>query len=168
MRIVAVSEGESLDSYIADDFGHAPFFLIVDSDTLDYHVVVNEFKDAEEGAGFAVARAIADLKVDAVLTGGIGSHGINILRGAGIDVSYDEEGTVEEAVTDYVRRVERRKRFEQQPRRGPRAVDSAAASPSPILPNILHATPTIIRPPSMWTATMAWIIASNDTVHTHA
>lgn len=116
MRIIAVSEGESLDSYVADDFGHAPFFLLVDSETLDYSVIVNEFMDSESGAGMAVARAIASLGgVDAVLTGGIGMHGIEILRKANIDVSSDEEGTVEEAIRDYVRRVERRKKFENQP-----------------------------------------------------
>ena len=27
MRIIVISEGESLDSYVADDFGHAPYFL---------------------------------------------------------------------------------------------------------------------------------------------
>lgn len=116
MRIIAVSEGESLDSYVADDFGHAPFFLLVDSETLDYSVIVNEFMDSESGAGMAVARAIASLGgVDAVLTGGIGMHGIEILRKANIDVSSDEEGTVEEAIRDYIRRVERRKKFENQP-----------------------------------------------------
>ena len=59
------------------------------------------------------------LKVDAVLTGGIGMHGMQILREAGIDVSSDEEGTVEEAVTDYLRRIERRKKFESQGQRNP-------------------------------------------------
>ena len=68
MKIIVVSEGESLDSYVADDFGHAPCFLLVDSDTLDYHVIVNEFADAPEGAGIAVANAIVSLKVDAVIT----------------------------------------------------------------------------------------------------
>ena len=97
MRIIVISEGESLDSYVADDFGHAPYFLLVDSDTLDYHVIVNEYMDAEEGAGMAVAKAIVGLGgVDAVITGGIGMHGIKILQDGGIDVSYDEEGTVEQ------------------------------------------------------------------------
>ncbi len=116
MRIIVISEGESLDSYVADDFGHAPFFLLVDSDTLDYHVIVNEYKDSEQGAGFAVANAIVSVgNVDAVITGGIGMHGMKILKDGGIDVSYDEEGTVEQCVTDYVRRVERRKSFSQKP-----------------------------------------------------
>lgn len=115
MRIIVVSEGESLDSYVADDFGHAPFFLLVDSDTLDYHVIVNEFADAPEGAGIAVANAIVSLKVDAVITGGIGTHGIRILQDAGIHVSYDEEGMAEQCITDFMRRMEHRKRFEGQP-----------------------------------------------------
>ncbi len=116
MRVIVISEGESLDSYVADDFGHAPFFLLVDSDTLDYHVIVNEYKDSEQGAGFAVANAIVAMgNVDAVITGGIGMHGMKILKDGGIDVSYDEEGTVEQCVTDYVRRVERRKSFSQKP-----------------------------------------------------
>ena len=116
MRVIVISEGESLDSYVADDFGHAPFFLLVNSDTLDYHVIVNEYKDSEQGAGFAVANAIVAMgNVDAVITGGIGMHGMKILKDGGIDVSYDEEGTVEQCVTDYVRRVERRKSFSQKP-----------------------------------------------------
>ena len=41
-------------------------------------------------------------------------HGIKILQDGGVDVSYDEEGTVEQCVTDYVRRVQRRKSFEAQ------------------------------------------------------
>ncbi len=111
MMIVVVSEGESLDSYVADDFGHAPFFLVVDSETLDYHVVENEFMDSLEGAGIAVAKAIVDLKADAVITGGIGMHGIRILQDAGIDVSYDEEGQAEQCITDYLRRREHRTKF---------------------------------------------------------
>lgn len=110
-----ISEGESLDSYVADDFGHAPYFLLVDSETMDYHVIVNEYKDSEQGAGFAVAKAIVGLGgVDAVITGGIGMHGMKILQDGGIDVSYDEEGTVEQCITDYIRRIERRKSFEKQ------------------------------------------------------
>ncbi len=108
MRIVVISEGESLDSEVAEDFGHAPFFLVVDSDTLDYHVIENEFADSPEGAGVAVAKAITTLKPDAVITGGIGMHGLQILRESNIAVSYDEEGPVEQCIVDFVRRHKNR------------------------------------------------------------
>ena len=104
MRVVVISEGESLDSEVGEDFGHSPFFLVVDSDTLDYHVIENEFADSPEGAGVAVAKAITTLQPDAVITGGIGMHGLDILRKANIYVSYDEEGPIEQCITDFVRR----------------------------------------------------------------
>ena len=110
MKIGVLSDGPDLSSEVSEDFGHAPFFLIVDSETLDYTVVENEFMEAE-GAGMKVAQAIVDIGVEAVVVGGIGTHGFNILDKAGIDVSYDEEGSVEECVTDYIRRRERMKRF---------------------------------------------------------
>ncbi len=110
MRIGVISEGDNLGSYVADDFGHAPFFLIVDMDTLDYTVVKNEFANSD-GAGMKVADAIVGLGVDAVITGGIGSHGLTILNKAGIHVAYDEEGTVEECVANFKRRWELKKKF---------------------------------------------------------
>lgn len=104
MIVAVCSEGESLDSYVSDDFGHAPFFLMVDTDTLDYNVVVNEYMDSLEGAGVAVAKALADFGLDAVLCGGIGPHGVKILNDAGIIISADEDGTVEQCITDFLRR----------------------------------------------------------------
>ena len=111
MKIGVLSEGDDLSSYVCDDFGHAPYFLIVDYDTLDYTVVENEFINAE-GAGMKVADAIVSIGVDAVITGGIGSHGYDILTKAGIRVSFDEEGTVEECLETFKRRIEREKKFQ--------------------------------------------------------
>lgn len=112
MKIAVISEGDSLESYVGEDFGHAPYILIVDSETLDYTVIANEFVNSVSGAGMQVAGAIASLKVDAVITGGIGSHGLDILQKANIHVAYDEEGTVEECVENLKRRMEFRKKFE--------------------------------------------------------
>ena len=111
MKIGVLAEGDDLSSYVCEDFGHAPYFLIVDYDTLDYVVVENEFIN-DEGAGMKVADAIVGMGVDAVITGGIGSHGYDILTKAGIRVSFDEEGTVEECVEAFKRRIEREKKFQ--------------------------------------------------------
>lgn len=111
MKIGVTSDGDDLTSYVSEDFGHAPFFLIVDYDTLDYEVVENEFINAE-GAGMKVADAIVSLGIDAVITGGIGGHGYDTLTKAGITVSFDEDGTVEECIENFKRRQERKKKFE--------------------------------------------------------
>ncbi len=114
MKIGVLAEGDTLDSYVAEDFGRAPYFLIVDMDTLDFVIVDNEHKDAATGAGMLVADAIVELGVDAVIVGGIGHHGYDKLTAAGITVSMDEEGTIEESVTDFKRRYERKMKFESQ------------------------------------------------------
>ncbi|MEA4977542.1 MAG: NifB/NifX family molybdenum-iron cluster-binding protein [Methanomassiliicoccaceae archaeon] len=114
MKIGVLAEGDTLDSYVADDFGRAPYFLIVDMDTLDFTVVENEHKDAASGAGMLVADSIVGIGVDAVIVGGIGHHGYDKLVAAGITVSTDEEGTVEESIKDFKRRYEHRKKFESQ------------------------------------------------------
>ena len=111
MKIGVISEVDTLDSFVADDFGHAPFFLIVDSETLDYVVVENEHRNSAGMVGVLVAESIAGLGVDAVITGGIGTHGLEILKKAGIRVSYDEEGTVEECVENFNRRLAHIKKY---------------------------------------------------------
>lgn len=39
MKVGVLSDGDDLSSEVSEDFGHAPYFLIVDYDTLDYEVV---------------------------------------------------------------------------------------------------------------------------------
>jgi len=105
MKIGVLADGDTLDSYIADDFGRAKYFLIVDPDTLDYVAVLNEHANAVEGAGMKVADAIIGMGINAVITGGIGPHGYDKLTKAGIRVSFDEEGTAEEGIGNFKRRL---------------------------------------------------------------
>ncbi len=98
MKAGVLAEGDTLDSLVAEDFGHAPFYLIVDLETLDYTVVENEFAKGE-GAGYKVAENIVGTGVEHVICGGIGMHGIKILQDANIRVWSDmDEETVEDAV----------------------------------------------------------------------
>jgi len=112
MKICVLSEGDSLSSYVADDFGHAPYLLIVDPDTMTYDALENKFVNAQ-GAGMKVAEMIIGLNVNTVITGGIGPHGYNMLTSAGITVSFDEDGTAEECINNVKRRLEHMKKFER-------------------------------------------------------
>lgn len=112
MKMGVLAEGDTLESLVAEDFGHAPFFLIVDSENLDYTVVENEYASGE-GAGYKVANSIVPLGVEHVICGGIGTHGIKILQDAGIRVWYDmDEYTVQEAAEYVVGRIGHEKKFE--------------------------------------------------------
>ena len=112
MKIGVLAEGDTLESLVAEDFGHAPFYLIVDSETLDYTVIGNEFANGE-GAGYKVAQNIVTTGVQHVVTGGIGTHGLKILQDAGLRVWYDmDEMTVEEAVAHINDRVSHEAKFQ--------------------------------------------------------
>lgn len=111
MKVGVIAEGDTLDSLVGEDFGHSPYFLIVDMDTFDYTVVENEYAKGD-GAGYKVANAIVGLEVDAVIVGGIGMHGLQILQDAKIRVLYDADGTIEENLNDLKNRIELEKKFE--------------------------------------------------------
>ena len=110
MKAVVLAEGDSLSSYVADDFGHAPYFLVVDADTMEHEAIANEFTRSV-GAGMKVAEAIIAMGADIVITGGIGPHGYGMLTDAGITVSFDEDGTAEECVKRAKERIDRMKKF---------------------------------------------------------
>lgn len=112
MKAGVLAEGDTLDSLVAEDFGHAPYFLIVDLESLDYTVVENEFAKGE-GAGYKVAGGIVGTGVEHVVCGGIGTHGLKILQDANIRVWYDmDEMTVEEAVRHVADRIGFESKFE--------------------------------------------------------
>lgn len=58
MKILVSSDGNSLDSYISDDFGHAPFFILIDSKSMDYTAIKNDYINSPDGAGISAAKAI--------------------------------------------------------------------------------------------------------------
>lgn len=113
MKVGVISEGPTLGSLVAEDFGHAPNFLIVDLDTYDYTVVDNEYANGE-GAGYKVANAIVGIGVDIVIVGGIGTHGLKILQDAGIRVFYDADGPVEENLDDLKNRLALEAKFKDK------------------------------------------------------
>jgi len=111
MKVAVISEGDSLSSYIADDFGHAPYVLIVNTDTMTFEAVKNEFISAE-GAGMKMAAMLISSGADIVITGGIGPHGYNMLTEEGITVSFDEDGIIEDRIKAVIERLERMKKYE--------------------------------------------------------
>lgn len=111
MKFGVIAEGDGLDSLVAEDFGHAPYFLLVDPDSLDYTVVENEYANGE-GAGYKVAKAISELGVDVVIVGGIGTHGMKILQDAGIRVFSDMDDTAENCIKEVRDRIALEKKFE--------------------------------------------------------
>jgi predicted Fe-Mo cluster-binding NifX family protein len=97
MRIVVTSTGEGLDSQIDPRFGRAAFFLIVDTETMEFIAVENE-NAASGAAGIGSAKRIIDEGAEAMLTGNCGPNAERTLGAAGVKLYTGVTGTVAEAV----------------------------------------------------------------------
>jgi predicted Fe-Mo cluster-binding NifX family protein len=99
MKIAITSSGKGLDSAVDPRFGRAAYFLIVDTDSLDFDVVDNSDNlNAFRGAGIQAAAMISNKGAEVLLTGYCGPNAFKTLSAANIKVANDISGTVREAV----------------------------------------------------------------------
>lgn len=104
MRIAVSAEEPSLDSEIGEDLGHSKYFLVVDTDTMEFEVVENEAVDWDMGAGMKAADIVISLGVKAIITGAIGMHGYSKLSKANIMVVSEDEGRIRELIENFKRK----------------------------------------------------------------
>lgn len=107
MKVCVTAEGEDLDALVAEEFGHAPYLIMVDPDTEQFEVFDNVLVETDIGYGIQTAENIIRLGAEMVLTGFVGPHGIKKLESRGIKVVTDEEGTVRQALEAFRRRRDR-------------------------------------------------------------
>lgn len=103
MKIAVASSGNTLDSPVDPRFGRCPWFLIVDSDTLQFRAIANPAVSAAGGAGIQAAQTIAKEGVEALVAGNVGPNAFQVLSAAGIQVVPSAGGTVRDAVEAYTR-----------------------------------------------------------------
>jgi predicted Fe-Mo cluster-binding NifX family protein len=98
MRIcIPVAEFKGLESPVYGHFGSASAFALVDTETLSVEPVANRDHGHVHGA-CSPLKALADVRPDAVVVGGIGAGALRGLRGAGVKVYHAAGCTVAEAV----------------------------------------------------------------------
>ncbi|MFO7866888.1 MAG: NifB/NifX family molybdenum-iron cluster-binding protein [Candidatus Aminicenantes bacterium] len=101
MKIAVTSSGTQLNSPVDPRFGRAPYFLIVDSETMELQAEKNPNLGASSGAGIQSAQMIAEKKAEVLLTGSCGPNAFQTLRAAGVNVVTNVSGTVEDAVKSF-------------------------------------------------------------------
>jgi predicted Fe-Mo cluster-binding NifX family protein len=101
MKICITSEGPSLDSRVDPRFGRCRYFIIIDTDTLDFKALENHHAEAAGGAGIQAGQLIASSGAKAVMTGNVGPNAFQTLRAAGIDIFTGISGTVRDALRRY-------------------------------------------------------------------
>ncbi|MBW2146876.1 MAG: NifB/NifX family molybdenum-iron cluster-binding protein [Deltaproteobacteria bacterium] len=102
MKIAVTSSGKDLSSQIDPRFGRAAYFLIVDTETMEFQVVDNtQGMGFSHGAGPQAAQKIVDHNAKVLLTGNCGPNAFRALQAAGIEVVINVAGAVKEAVERY-------------------------------------------------------------------
>jgi len=102
MKIAVTAKGNNLDSEVDPRFGRCNYFILVDTDSMEFEAVSNQEAQTMGGAGVRAAQVVVDKGVEAVLTGNCGPNAFQTLKAAGIKVYAGAQGTVKNAVEQYI------------------------------------------------------------------
>ena len=101
MKLAFSSTGQGLDDQIDPRFGRCRYFVIVDSETMDFESFENMAAGASGGAGISAAQAVADRGAQVVLTGSVGPNADQALSAANVEYITGVSGTIRDAVIAY-------------------------------------------------------------------
>lgn len=98
MNIAISAMGKDLDAQVDPRFGRCQYFVIVDSDTLEFEAIENPNMGAMGGAGIQSGKLMVEKGVQAILTGNVGPNAFQTLSAAGLQIITGVTGTVKEAI----------------------------------------------------------------------
>jgi len=86
MKVGVSASGRDLNARVDDRFGRCPWFLVVDSGSLEFNAFENGHAQEGMGAGMAAAKDLVDEHVDAVISGQVGPKAYEVLKAMDIDI----------------------------------------------------------------------------------
>lgn len=99
MRIAVTAREGSVDSQVDQKLGRARYLMVIDTETGSVDIHDNNVNlNTAQGAGIQTAQNIAQLGVEAVLTGHVGPNAFRTLSAAGIRAYTGLQGTVGDAI----------------------------------------------------------------------
>ncbi|MFO7733997.1 MAG: NifB/NifX family molybdenum-iron cluster-binding protein [Candidatus Aminicenantes bacterium] len=101
MKIAVSALSPDIDDAVDPRFGRCPYFLIVDSESMEFESVQNPYLDAPSGAGIQSGQLVASKGAQTVLTGNCGPNAYQTLTAAGVEVVTGVSGTIRAAVKAY-------------------------------------------------------------------
>ena len=101
MKIAVTSTGPTLDDNVEVRFGRCAYFLIIDTDTMQFEAIENPNIALGGGAGIQSAQLMSEKGVTAVLTGNCGPNAFNVFGQAGIQVIVGVSGPVRNAIEQF-------------------------------------------------------------------
>ena len=102
MKVAVTSQGEELSSEIDPRFGRAKWLIVIDPETEKSEVHNNAVNlNAVQGAGIQTGQNIANLGVEAVITGNVGPNAFKTLSAANVKIFLAEKQTVQDAIDSF-------------------------------------------------------------------
>ena len=101
MKIAITSTGPTLDEHVEARFGRCAYFLVVDTDSMEFEAIENPNIAAGGGAGVQSAQLMSDKGVRAALTGNCGPNAFRVFGAAGVQVIVGVSGSVRDAIAQY-------------------------------------------------------------------
>ena len=134
MKVAVTASGKNLDVQIDPRFGRCAYFIIVETNDMQFEASSNEQAAMVGGAGIQSAQFLASQGVRAVLTGRCGPNAVGALSAAGIDLFLDQTGTVHEAIERFRNQaLQSSSSANVEPHHGLEQIPSADGSPNPPL-----------------------------------
>jgi len=101
MKIAVSSSGKNLDSLIDPRFGRCAYFLLVETDNMNFEVFDNQSIASGGGVGIQSAQFISSKGAKAVITGNCGPNAVKTLAAGGIEVFLGNTGIVREVLQKF-------------------------------------------------------------------
>ena len=101
MKIAISAMGSDPDSGVSQVFGRCPWFIIMDTETMEHTSEQNSAVSLGSGAGIQAAQFVVNSGAEAVITGNLGPRAMDILNAAELKGYLSGESSVLDAVTAY-------------------------------------------------------------------
>jgi predicted Fe-Mo cluster-binding NifX family protein len=84
MKIIITASSPSLDADFDPRFGRGAYFLVIDTETMQWEAFPNPGVNASGGAGTQAAQFVAEKMAEAVISGDFGPNAYPALNAAGV------------------------------------------------------------------------------------
>ena len=101
MKIAVSATSNDLDGDVDQRFGRCKYFLLIDSENMDFKVIENESIMASGGAGIKAAETIVNNGAEILITGNVGPNAFQTLSAGGIKIFTGASGAIKESIDQY-------------------------------------------------------------------
>lgn len=101
MKICVSATGNNLDAQLDPRFGRCLYFVIVDTETMQFEAISNNASGVSGGAGIQAAQSAVKNGAKVVITGTVGPNALQALSEAGVEIVTGASGTIKEVVEQF-------------------------------------------------------------------